>query len=273
MTSTSPRRDAVVAGIHVVVDGPPDAPPVLLLHGSGATAAGWSPVMPGLAAAHRVVAVDLPGCGRSAPVASYDVPAQADRVAALLDELGVTRPTVVGHSSGGYVATALAERRPDLVASLVLLSTGPSLDALLPEPAVVRLLMGRPFGPLLWPLRTPSMLRRGIRSVTAAPVEVPDDVLAGMAADARRTPYRAFRQIMDGYTAYVGERTVPERLAGLGIPLLVGFGDSDPRWDPASAHRYEVVPGARVEYLPGVGHVPMLEDPEGTTRLLLAGAA
>lgn len=268
MTGTS-RRDAVVAGIHVVVDGPPDAPPMLLVHGSGATAASWSPVLPGLAAAHRVVAVDLPGCGRSLRAPAYDVPAQADRVAALLDELGVARPTVVGHSSGGYVATALAERRPDLVGGLVLVSTGPAPDAMLPEAAAVRVLMGRPFGPLVWPLRTTGMLRRGIRSVTARPVDVPD----GFLADVRRTRYADFRQVMAGYAAYLAERPVPDRVAALGVRLLVVFGDADPRWDPASARRYAAVPGARLEYLPGVGHVAMLEDPEGLTRLLLAGAA
>jgi pimeloyl-ACP methyl ester carboxylesterase len=62
---------------------------------------------------------------------------------------------------------------------------------------------------------------------------------------------------------------VPDRLAGLGLPVLVLFGAADPRWDPASAHRYEVVPDARVELLPGVGHVPLLEAPETTGELLL----
>ncbi|SKC40819.1 alpha/beta fold hydrolase [Krasilnikoviella flava] len=263
------HRDAIVRGIHVVVDGPPDALPLLLVHGSGATAASWSPMVPGLDAVHRVVAIDLPGCGRSAPAPAYDVPAQADRVAGLVDELGMPRLRVVGHSSGGYVATALAERRPDLVGSLVLLSTGPAPDAKLPEAAVVRFLVGRPFGPLLWPLRTPGMLRRGIRSVAARPVDVPDDFLA----DVRRTRYRDFRQIMAGYEDYLAARSLPERLTAVGAPLLVVFGDADPRWDPASAHRYEAVPGARVAYLAGVGHVAMLEDPQGATRLVLDGAA
>ncbi|WP_430594968.1 alpha/beta fold hydrolase [Isoptericola sp. QY 916] len=265
---TRDRRDRVVAGIHLVVDGPPDAPPLLLLHGSGATAASWSPTVPTLAASRRVLAIDLPGCGRSAPAPPYDVPAQADRVAALLDELGVAAPRVVGHSSGGYVATELAVRRPDLVGSLVLLSTGPAPDAMLPEAAAVRVLMGRPFGPLLWPLRTTGMLRRGIRSVTARPVVVPD----GFLADVRRTRYRDFRQIMDGYAAYLAERPLPDRLSAAGAAPLVVFGDADPRWDPASARRYEAVPGARVEYLAGVGHVAMLEDPGGVSRLILDAA-
>ena len=60
--------------------------------------------------------VDLPGCGQSPP-APYDVPVQAGRVAALLSDLGLRRLTVAGHSSGGYVATALAEQRPGAYAA------------------------------------------------------------------------------------------------------------------------------------------------------------
>ena len=120
-------------GMHVVHDGPPQAPPVLLIHGSGASGGTWQPVVPALAARHHVIRVDLPGCGRSPVAPSYDVPDQADRVAAVLD--GLRQVATVGHSSGGYVATALAERRPELVRSLALISTGPRTDALLPQPS------------------------------------------------------------------------------------------------------------------------------------------
>lgn len=128
-------------GMHVVDDGPPQAPPVLLIHGSGASGASWNRVVPALAEQRRVLRVDLPGCGKSPPTPSYDVPLQAGRLAALLDDLGLRSVTVAGHSSGGYVATALAERRPDLVGALALVSTGPNPDALLPQPMILRLLL------------------------------------------------------------------------------------------------------------------------------------
>lgn len=251
--------------IHVVQDGPADAPPLLLVHGSGASGGSWGPIVPALAAHHRVIRVDLPGCGQSPPAGSFDVPDQADRVAALLDGLGAGRVTAVGHSSGGYVATALAERHPDKVAAIALVSTGPSLDALLPQPLILRLLLGPPIGPVLWPRRTDGMIRKGIQATAARPVDVPDD----MVAETRDTSYRTFREVLDRNTAYVAERSVPERLAALDVPVSVVFGAADPRWRPSSARAYATVAGAPVEMLPGVGHLPPIEAPEKTAGLLL----
>jgi pimeloyl-ACP methyl ester carboxylesterase len=55
--------------------------------------------------------------------------------------------------------------------------------------------------------------------------------------------------------------------------VLVIFGAADPRYEPSSAYQYDAVPDARVEMLPGVGHVPMLEAPEATSELLLGFTA
>ncbi|MFB9966836.1 alpha/beta fold hydrolase [Sinosporangium siamense] len=69
--------------MHVVHDGPRQAPPLLLIHGSGASGGFWGPVVPPLAGRHHVIRVDLPGCGQSPPAPPYDVPVQAGRVAAV----------------------------------------------------------------------------------------------------------------------------------------------------------------------------------------------
>jgi pimeloyl-ACP methyl ester carboxylesterase len=63
------------------------------------------------------------------------------------------------------------------------------------------------------------------------------------------------------------------RLTPLGLPVLVIFGADDQRWRSSSAAAYRVVPGARVELLPGEGHTPMMEDPQTTGKLLLEFAA
>ncbi|WP_235854785.1 alpha/beta fold hydrolase [Nonomuraea aridisoli] len=256
-------------GMRVVHDGPREAPPLLLVHGSGFSGASWSPVVPALAAHHHVIRVDLPGCGQSPPALSYDVPVQAGRVAAVLDDLGLRRVTMVGHSSGGYIATALAEQRPDIVRSLALISTGPSPDALLPQPLLLRVLLAPPLGPLLWSRRSDAMIRRGISATCARPVDIPDDLVA----DVRGTTYRTFRTVLRRNTAYIAQRSVAERLAALEVPMLVIFGTADRRWEPSSARQYDAVPNARVELLPGVGHIPMFEAPETTGELLLGFTA
>ncbi|HZD70761.1 MAG TPA: alpha/beta hydrolase [Actinomycetes bacterium] len=256
-------------GMHVVHDGPRQAPPLLLIHGSGAAGASWGLMVPALTGHHHVIRVDLPGCGQSPPAPSYDVPVQAGRVAALLDDLGLRRVAVAGHSSGGYVAAALAEQRPDLVGSLALISTGPSLDALLPEPFILRVLLGPPLGPLIWSIRSNAWIRKGVNATAARPVDVPDDLVAGV----RGIKYRTMRTVLRRNAAYIAERSVPERLAALEVPVLVICGAADPRWEPSSAHQYDALPNARVELLPGVGHIPILEAPETTSRLLLGFTA
>ena len=256
-------------GMRVVHDGPRQAPPLLLIHGSGASGACWGPLIPALAGRHHVLRVDLPGCGQSPPAASYDVPSQAARVAAVLDGLGLRRVATVGHSSGGYVATALAEQRPDLVRSLTLISSGPSPDALLPQPVLLRALLAPPLGRVLWARRSDAMIRKGIGATCAGPVDIPDDVVD----EIKEIRYRVFRAVLRGNGEYIAERSVPERLKALKVPVLVVFGAADPRWDPVSARRYAAVPGARIEMLPGVGHMPMFEAPRATSDLLIGFTA
>jgi 2-hydroxy-6-oxo-octa-2,4-dienoate hydrolase len=120
----------VAAGIttNYLHDGEPDAPPVLLLHGSGpgVTAyANWRLTIPTLATRLRVVAPDLVGFGfteRSGDV-EYSMDLWVDQVLGVLDGLGIERASVVGNSFGGGLALRLATRHPDRVHRLVLMGS------------------------------------------------------------------------------------------------------------------------------------------------------
>ncbi|GIL31804.1 alpha/beta fold hydrolase [Actinocatenispora comari] len=250
--------------IFVRQDGPRDAPVLLLLHGTAASGRTWDALVPLLTGTHRVVRVDLLGCGRSAkPVdGDYRTPAQASRVGAVLDRLGAGPAVVVGHSSGGIAATGLAEQRPELVAALVLVDTGPNMAAFTaPETAAI--------GPAQWP-PTDEQIRQFAATGFARPdFELPADILAEM----RDTPFPVFAALMQDPRWYLEEKALPDRLAAVGKPLLVLFGEQDRRWRPSSATDYLALPGARVEMLPDVGHTPIIEAPARTAELVLDFAA
>ena len=252
--------------MHMVEDGKPGAPGLLLIHGSAGSTAWWDPVVPALAGACRVIRVDLLGHGRSSsPAGGYGILAQARRVGATLDRLGAGRVTAVGHSMGCMVATALAEQRPDKVAALVLIDMGPSLDAAIPEGLLVRLLLARFPGRLLWRLRSEATIRTAMRSAFARPTDVPGAIIEATLG----MTHQALAGTARGSEDYLRQQSLPARLTALGVPVLVIFGTEDARYPSSSAAAYRVVPGARVELLPGVGHTPMMEDPQTTGTLLL----
>jgi pimeloyl-ACP methyl ester carboxylesterase len=86
----------------------------------------------------------------------------------------VSRVTVIGHSSGCVVATALAEHRPDAVVALALIGMGPGPDAKIPERLLVRLLLTQFPGRLLWRVRTEATIRNAVRTGFTRPVGIPD---------------------------------------------------------------------------------------------------
>ena len=91
--------------VHAVLEGPPDAPVVLLLGSLGSTLEMWDPQVPALARHFRVVRLDTRGHGRSpVPPGPYSIDDLVDDAFALLDRLGVTTASVVGLSLGGMTA-------------------------------------------------------------------------------------------------------------------------------------------------------------------------
>ncbi|WP_159888524.1 alpha/beta fold hydrolase [Paenibacillus puerhi] len=88
--------------------------PLVLLHGFCGSGAYWDEVVPLLDAHYRVIVPDLRGHGESgSPDEAYTIEGMADDIAALIDELGTEKAIVLGHSLGGYVTLALAERHSD----------------------------------------------------------------------------------------------------------------------------------------------------------------
>src|SRR5438874_5057162 len=162
--------------------------PVVLIPGLFGSAFGFRKLVPLLVTAgYRTIVIEPLGVGSSGRPAhaNYSLTAQADRIAAVLDSLGVRRALVVAHSIGGSEAFRLAYRRPDLVRGLVSLEGGPTEAAV--TPAFKRALRFAPWIKLFGGIK---LVRKKIRTMLLASsgdsTWVTDDVLIGYTAGAAR---------------------------------------------------------------------------------------
>ena len=122
---------AAVNGITLYYETHGAGRPLILLHGGLGSGEMFGPILPTLAARHRVIAVDLQGHGRTADIdRPLDVRLMAGDIAALIAHLGLERPDLVGYSLGGGVALFTAVRYPDKVGKLVMASTNIRTDAI-----------------------------------------------------------------------------------------------------------------------------------------------
>jgi pimeloyl-ACP methyl ester carboxylesterase len=249
--------------------------PILLLHGLGESSYTWHEIAPGLAARHRVLALDLKGFGRSEKPDddAYGADDQAALVARFILDAGLDRVTLIGHSFGGTVAlrTALADgiagtgrvRRIAVIAAPALPRTAArrfdlvnlplipdALAAALPADTMVRLLLREAMGG---------------RTASEADVE-------GYAAPYREEgAMRAFFATARAIVAETDVRAAARRYRALKQPVLAVWCRKDPIV-PLRAGRdlVAVLPSARLAVLDGCHHLPQHERPKQLLRTLAA---
>jgi pimeloyl-ACP methyl ester carboxylesterase len=246
-------------------------PPVLLIHGLGATKVSFLPTVAALAGSHRTIAVDLPGFGDSAkPIrAAYDAPYFASAMIALLDALQIDCADVVGNSMGGRIAIELGLQFPARVRRLGLLA--PSLAWLKPRPWAPYLRLVMPQLGLIQPapraLVEPiirSLIPGGREGWTAAGID--EFLRVYLTPRGRAAFYAAARNI------YLEEPYGPAgfwtRLPELVPPTLFVWGRRDPLVPARFAqHVRQALP--RAEHLVlNCGHVPQLESPQAAHAAL-----
>lgn len=254
--------------LQVVDKGPRGGSPIVLLHCFTCAIDWWDPMMPILARSHRVVAVDLLGHGGSEkPESDYAIENQADLVAEALGKAGVRDATVVGHSLGGTVSVALAERSPQLVDRIVILDTGPTHEE--GDLGLIARLADTPvIGEALWRISPDAAVRKGLEVAFAPGFDVPD----AFVEDVGRMTYSAYDEAAAASEGFGQEKGLDERIAATGKPLLVVMGAEEQIVeDPAAAlaQYRSAVPRARTELLPDVGHSPNVEAPTATAALVL----
>lgn len=265
--------------------GPLNGPLVVLMHGTGAWSETWRATLDALAAnGWRAMAIDLPPFGYSERPRGgrYAKAEQGARIVGLLETLGVSSAILVGHSFGGGPTVEAALQAPARVRGLVLVDAALGIvDEGAPEakpPALVRTALG------VAPVRTslvaafltnPWFTRRLLQGFVADPA---------VATDTRVAVYQRPLSVW-GTTAAVAT-WLPELVAPpapsrsespaayreLGMPVVAIWGDRDTVTPLAQGERLvALVPHGKLEVMPGVGHIPQIENAdEFNARLVRA---
>lgn len=245
--------------------------PVLILPGLATSIDYWQFNIPALAESHRVVALDLPGLGKSdkPAAAGYEMSWLVERIVDFMDAKGIRRTTVIGGSAGGHLALMLALAHPERVSKLVLVGTVGNWDPMTPlqdlaircfwtDAAAVHLLrVGWPMI-LGWLFEQPTEFSGQIRRYDMA-----------LRADrARYTPYgRATGRTMKSLLY----STCRDRLGEIKCPVLLVYGEHDHihRGDNLEKHYREHLADMRLVLVPHAAHAVMVDQPEAFNRLVL----
>jgi 3-oxoadipate enol-lactonase len=221
--------------------------PIVFLHGVGSDKSVWAPQLQHFGRTRRAVAFDYPGYGDSDPApegASRDDYAAA--ILAAMDSLGIERAHICGLSLGGVVAIAMHALAPERCASLILADT----------------FAAHPDGASIYERSIAAS--SDLRALAEARV---DFLLApGALDDVRRDVVETMASIDP--TAYrIGAEAVwladqRQRAAAIDVPTLVLCGAADKVTPPAlSEELASIIPGAKLEVIPGAGHIANLERP------------
>jgi pimeloyl-ACP methyl ester carboxylesterase len=266
--------------LQMLEQGNPQGTPIVLVHCYTCSMNWWDDLAPLLERDHRVIRVDLLGHGGSdKPGAGYAIDDQATAVAEGLAKLGVLNATVVGHSLGGSVVTALAQRSPQLATRIVIIDQTAE-DGFENLSLAQRVSYWPVFGQAsdrLLQIAPTSLIRDQYDDAFAPGYDIssgfenPDQPVD----DLRAMTYTAYKDTYDAEQDFVAEAPLDERLAATQAPTMVIFGDEDQIYDAQEAvERYrQNVPGVQTHLIPDTGHSPNVERPNQVAPLILSWAA
>ena len=238
--------------------------PLLLLHGFGADKDNFTRVARFLTPHYRVIVPDLIGFGESAHPANadYSPSAQAERVRALVQALGIPTVHIGGSSMGGQIAMTYAASHPTEVKSLWLIDPAGVWSA--PESELQRMMRESGHNPLM--ARSEEEFATVVSFVMTDPPFMPRPMLNVMARDRIRNfdlETRIFKQVRSD--------SIETRIAGMNTRTLIVWGEKDRAINVAAADiLHKLLPNSQVITLPGVGHLPMLERPRKSAEDYLA---
>ncbi|HEX7102485.1 MAG TPA: alpha/beta fold hydrolase [Nitrolancea sp.] len=254
-----------VAGRHVYYDDSGgNHPALVLLQGFMASRPIWKWQIEAFAPHYRVITMDNRDAGESDPEpVTYAVADMADDLAGLLDALKVERASVLGHSMGGYIALAFAERHPDRLDKLILVSTSALAGGVLGRPAPT-------YNRERWiddPVER-TFQRYGAMTGPGY-FDTRREQLTAIAQTARgnRMSFEAMtRQSDSAFMSHDARAALPQITA----PTLVIHGTVDPTIPLSAGRRIaDAISGARLAEFADVGHLPHLERTQEFNRVVL----
>src|SRR5688500_314199 len=230
--------------------------PLVLLHGYPLDNHLWDDIVPLLEDTFDLIQPDLRGFGKSTTVESpYIMDDYASDIAGLLDQLGIQKAAIVGHSMGGYVALAFARLYPERVSGLGLVSSQVLADP--PDRKEGRYKSAA------------EVSEKGIKGVveTMAPKFTSDERLQAIARETMERQQPA---------AYIGAlKAMAERadftplLSSFKFPVVIVHGKADALIPVDRAREVKsAIPQAHLVELESAGHIPMLEEKEETAKAL-----
>lgn len=237
-------------------------PAAVLLHAFPLSGEMWRPQIQALARHARLVLPDLPGFGRSPRQKTPSVPAMAQAVAELLDQLGIREPVFIGGlSMGGYAAFEFARQFPERVRGLGLFSTRAAADT---EEAKVKR------------MKTSALIQEaGLESLIQA--MIPN--LLGITTRKTHPETEVWVREMilrneaggvtDALKAMAERRDSSPLLSSMRVPVMVAAGDEDLfiPWEESETMQ-RAIPGSVLTRLQGAGHLVNLESPEAFNEAL-----
>ena len=235
-------------------------PPVLLLHGDGAAAIYWYPVIGPLSSYFRVIAPDIVGYGESdKPSAPYDRPCFSAWLGDFLDALGLQKTSLVGHSLGGAIALQFTLDHPAQVDRLVLVDS-----AALGKVVSFGVLLAA-----LWSNMFPSRAARlRLRRYAVHNPENIDEALGEYGIEIRRMPGGA-RAFWQG-RGRAGARIPAEQLGQITQETLIIWGEEDRFFPVAQAETAQkAMSRAQLHIIPKAGHLPYFDQPQAFNDVLV----
>jgi 3-oxoadipate enol-lactonase len=244
--------------IHAIRTGPRGAPPVVLLHSAGLDLTYWDAQLDALRRAHDVVALDLPGHGRShGQAAEITIKTMSAAIAAAIADLETGPVHLVGLSVGGLIAQSITLDRPQLVRSLVLIDTAARFS---------------PVGQAT--MRERADTARGDGMAAVLPGLFNHWFMPGTLAQRPHLVDRATKTLLhddpDVHAALwemIAAFDVADRLTALTVPTLVLVGEHDSSSPISCAqHLRDAIPHARLQIVPDTAHLSPIESPDVVTN-------